>query len=241
MRPTLFTVLGRRVSSYPAMFVLGVSLGALAQNAAANAAGLPSSRVYAATMVLLPLALVGARLLYVAGHWRDFEARRRHLFDRASGGMVLYGGLLVMLPASLAVLAVADLPYWRFWDVTSFLILLAMMCTRVGCLLNGCCAGRITRSRLGFSSNDVTGLRARRFPMQLLEAAVGALLLVAAVVLAPLLDRPGELFLLLLAGYAAFRAVVQPLRAEQKRGDPTLLLSLMLVALSLVGVVLMRT
>jgi phosphatidylglycerol:prolipoprotein diacylglycerol transferase len=241
MRPTLITLRGLRVPSYPAMFYLGVLLGVLAQNAAANAAGLSSARVYAATLVLLPVAIAGARLMYVAGHWRDYKDDPRQILNRASGGMALYGGLLVMLPASVAVLAALDLPYWRFWDVTSFLLLSAMISTRIGCLLNGCCAGRATSGHLGLSLRDVSGERVRRVPTQLLEAGVGVALFATALVVWPALHRPGVLFLLLVAGYGACRAVLQPLRAERGRVDAMLLLSLALVVLSLAVLVLMGT
>jgi phosphatidylglycerol---prolipoprotein diacylglyceryl transferase len=241
MRPTLMTVRGMRVPSYPAMFYLGVVLGMVAQNAAANAAGLSSAHVYAATLLLLPPALVGARLMYVAVHWRDYKDDPRQILNRASGGMALYGGLLVMLPASLPVLAALDLPFWRFWDVTIFLLLSAMVCTRIGCLLNGCCAGRASSGHLALSLRDGTGQRVRRVPTQLLEAAVGAALLATAAAASPALQRPGELFLLVVAGYGAGRAVLQPLRAERARVDAMLLISLALVVFSLAGLMLMGT
>ncbi len=241
MRPTLVAVRGMQVPSYQAMFYLGVVLGVVAQNAAAHAAGISPVRVYAATFVLLPAALAGARLMYVAGHWHAYKGDLRLIVNRSSGGMALYGGLLVMLPASVGVLAALDLPYWRYWDVTSFLLLSAMVCTRIGCLLNGCCAGRITDGRLALSLRDVTGQRARRVPTQLLEAGAAAMLLAAAPLVWPAVHRPGELFLLVVAGYGASRAVLQPLRAERARIDAMLLLSLVLVAFSLAGLMLIGT
>jgi prolipoprotein diacylglyceryltransferase len=241
MRPTLITVRGIRVPSYPAMLYLGVLFGMVAQNAAAHSTGLPTAQVYIATLLLLPVALVGARLLHVAGHWRDYRHDRQRIFDRSSGGMAMYGGLLVMLPASVVVLALLDVSYWRFWDVTIFLILLAMVCTRVGCLLNGCCAGRTTSGRLGVWLRDVTGERARRVPTQLLEAALAAALLAGAIALWPRLQQPGELFLLVAAAYGAGRVMLQPFRAERGRVDGLLLLSMALVVLALAGLVLIQT
>ncbi|HKP17851.1 MAG TPA: prolipoprotein diacylglyceryl transferase family protein [Gaiellaceae bacterium] len=215
MRPTLVVLRGIRVPSYQAMFCLGVTLGVVAQNAAANAAGLSAPRVYAATFVLLPIGIAGTRVLYVLGHRHEFRGNPRQIVHRASGGMALYGGLLAIVPASVPVLAALDVPFWRYWDVTIFLLLAAMVCTRIGCLLNGCCAGRL-----------------RRAPTQLLEAAVGAVLFVAALVLWPVLDRPGALFLVTVAGYGAARTVLQPLRAEGARIDAMVLISLALVVSS---------
>jgi phosphatidylglycerol---prolipoprotein diacylglyceryl transferase len=241
MRPTLLTLRGIEVPSYPAMFYVGAILGIVAQNAAANAAGLPSGRVYVATMLLFPVALVGARLLYVAGHWSEYRNCPRRIVDRASGGMTMYGGLFLMLPASVLVLGALDVPYWPFWDVTIFLLLIAMISTRVGCLLNGCCAGRPTRGHVGLWLRDAHDRLERRVPTQLLEALLALALLCGATVVRMRFPHPGELFLSVLASYAAGRLVLQPLRAEHTRLDGPLLFSAALLVGSLAGVVLIGT
>jgi phosphatidylglycerol:prolipoprotein diacylglycerol transferase len=236
----LLTVRGIGVPSYPAMLCLGIAIGAVAQNVAANAAGVPPVRVWLATLLLLPLALIGARVLHVAGRWGDYRHDLPRIVDRASGGMAMYGGLLVMLPASLVVLALLDVPYWRFWDVTIFLILLAMVCTRIGCFLNGCCAGRATEARFGVELRDVHGISTRRVPTQLLEALLAALLLAVAIGAWSVAERPGELFLVVAAGYGLGRTLLQPLRDARTRVDGLLLLSVAIVVLAVAGLVLIR-
>lgn len=217
MAPTQTTAPAIRAPVYPALLCLGVTLGAVGQNAAANATGMASGRVYVATFLLLPLALLGARLLYVVTHRDSFRTGWWRVLDRSVGGMALYGGMAVMLPASVAVLAALDVPYWSFWDVTIFLILPAMVCTRVGCLLHGCCAGRVTASRFGLRSWDASGDPTRRLPTQLLEAGAAAILLAVAVAIGPATGRPGELFGLVALGYGAARLFLQPLRSEPGR------------------------
>jgi phosphatidylglycerol:prolipoprotein diacylglycerol transferase len=241
VRPTLLTVRGFAVPSYPAMLYLGAVLGIVLQNAAANAAALPSGRVYLATMLLLPIALLGSRLLYVAGHWADYRDHAARILDRGSGGMTMYGGLLLMLPASVLVLRVLAVPYWSFWDVGLFLILPAMIATRVGCLLNGCCAGRPTDRALGLRLRDVHGHLERRIPTQLLEAALATVLLCVAAVGRTRLLHPGDLFLVVLAGYAAGRLLLQPLRAERASHDGPLLISAGLLVGALAALVLIAT
>ena len=194
-----------------------------------------------ATLVLLPVALIGSRLLHVASHWSEYRLEPGRIMDRTSGGMAMYGGLLLMLPASVPVLAAIGVPFWRFWDVSIFLILLAMVLTRVGCLLNGCCTGRITEGPFGLHLRDAAGEWACRVPTQLLEGLLAVVLLAAAVAVWRGLERPGELFLLVLAGYGAGRCALQPLRAERGRLDGMLLLSLALVVLAVAGLVILRT
>src|SRR2546423_8340716 len=134
MRPVLFHWRGRAVPSYPAMLYLGVVSGLVAGNVAANATGLNGARVYVASLALLPLALVGARLASVVanlGAYRDGPGR---IWRRAEGGQAMYGGLITV-PASVPLLAVLHLPFWAFWDVGAFTLLTGMIFARVGCLL----------------------------------------------------------------------------------------------------------
>lgn len=153
----------------------------------------------------------------------------------------MYGGLFLMLPASVLVLGALDVPYWSFWDVTIFLLLIAMISTRVGCLLNGCCAGRPTRGHVGLWLRDAHGHVERRVPTQLLEALLALVLLCWATVAWMWPPHPGELFLSVLAGYAAGRLILQPLRAERTRFDGPSLFSAALLVASLVGLVLIGT
>src|SRR5439155_2495456 len=100
MRPVLFTWRGHAVPSYPAMLYVGLVLGLVAGNLAANATGLDGARVYAASVALLPLALVGARLVSVLANWGAYRGRTRRVWRRSEGGQAMYGGL-VAVPVSV--------------------------------------------------------------------------------------------------------------------------------------------
>ena len=123
------------------------------------------------------------------------------------GGAVAYGALL-SVPASLPVLAVLGVPFAAFWDAGAFGFLTAVMCLRVGCLLNGCCCGRPTMSRLGWVFRDSAGVTVRRVPVQLLEAALAAVILVGAASAAGSMPFQGALFVATLAACAVGRFVI---------------------------------
>ena len=211
MRPVLFTWRGRAVSSYAAMLYLGIVVGLAAGNLAARANGLPTGRVYAATVILLVPALLGARLAYAAGHWSDFRADPGLLFRRSIGGQAMLGGL-VAAPVSIPLLAAFGVSFWAFWDVATFTMLTGMVFARGGCLLTGCCAGRPTDGRLGQVLPDHRGVRRRRVPTQLLEGLTAVLLLGLAVALNARGLVPGSVFLAVLGAYGAVRLVLQGLR-----------------------------
>ena len=90
----------------------------------------------------------------------------------------MYGGL-VAVTLSVPLLAALDLGFWAFWDVGAIVMLIGMVFTRVGCLLNGCCSGQPTDGRFGLALRDRSGISRRRIPTQLLEAGLGAAVLAA--------------------------------------------------------------
>lgn len=206
-----------RVSSYLAMLYLGCVAGVVAGSQAAASGGLDPRRTALATILLLVPAFGGARMLYVLVHLSSFRSRPRRLWRRSDGGAALYGGLVAALACSPAVLVLAGLPFWGFWDATAVTMLVGLILTRVGCLLNGCCAGRETARPLGMWLSDDRGRRRRRWPAQMLEAGWAALLLAAVLAARPSLPPPGVVFSAVVAGYAVGRLVLERIREATPR------------------------
>lgn len=241
MRRVLFSWRGIRVWSHPACLYAGLVLGVLAQQAAARAAGLDAVPAYVAVLLLIPAALAGNRLLWVATHPAAYRAARGS-FWRRDGGGVMYGGLPVVLLVSIPLLAALGLPFWRFWDTMVFCILPAMIAGRVGCLLNGCCHGRSSDSALALRLPDTRGVWRSRHPSQLFEAGAAVLILIAAAMIGPARQAPGVLFLGVAASYAVARLALQPLResAVRFRGvDLSSAISLALLLASAVGLAML--
>jgi phosphatidylglycerol---prolipoprotein diacylglyceryl transferase len=212
VRRVLFRWRGTTIYSYPALLYLGLVLGIVVGNVAAHRTSLPPARVFAATLLLLPPALIGGRLAFVAGHWRFYRRHPRLILSRSEGGAAMYGGLPLSLAVSVPLLRAFDLPFGAFWDVATFTILVGMVCTRIGCLLNGCCAGRPTSSRVGMYLPDHLGKWTRRTPTQPMEFVWALLLLAGALIVWPRLPFDGALFLYLLGGYGLGRLALESCR-----------------------------
>jgi len=187
-----------RLPAYTAMLYIGCVAGVYAGVAVADAEGLDATRFALVTVVLLVPAFAGARLWFVLQHLERFRADPGQVWRRAQGGSSVYGGLVCGVVASIPVLALADIPFWSFWDAASVTMLVGLIFTRVGCQLNGCCAGR-------------------RLPTPLLEAAWAAIVLAGALAIRPHLAHPGELFAVVVAAYAAGRLVLEPTRESPAR------------------------
>ena len=217
MRPVLFQWRKLTIRSYPAMLYVGLLCGVVAGDMVANADGLNPLLVYIATLILTVPALAGARLLYVMANWQNYRSNPARIWDRHQGGYVMYGGFPVMLLVSIPVLRLSHLGFGGFWDVAIFTILVGMFFTRIGCLLNGCCAGNATDGWLGFYLPNSRGIWQKRFPTQLFEAGLAGALLICAVAFRQSVPFPGALFLLMSAGYAGGRLLMEFARERSRR------------------------
>lgn len=215
MRRVLFNWHGVEVPSYPAFLYLGLLCGVYAGYGAATSMPIDADRAFAGLLILIVPALVGSRLWFVLSHWEVFRHEPRRIWRRRDGGAALVGGILLAFALSPAVLAALGLPFGTFWDVATFTLAVGMIFTRVGCLLNGCCAGRPSDGRLALRLPDHEGRWERRHPVQLLELAVAVAVLAAAAAIATAPPFPGAVFTFAMAGYGCARLVLNPLRAPQ--------------------------
>jgi phosphatidylglycerol:prolipoprotein diacylglycerol transferase len=217
MHRVLFQKAGVTIYSYTAILYLGIVCGIYAQLYAAVRIGLNPTRTLAATLLLLAGALIGSKLMYFATHARSNRQNAGRFLRSAESGAAMYGGLLVAAAASLPVLAVLKLPFGSFWDSASFTMLIGMILTRVGCLLNGCCGGRPSMAWYAIALPDAHGVRKRRIPSQVLEAVWGSAVLAGAIAVFPRRPFPGAVFLYSLGVYAAGRIVLESTREVQDR------------------------
>lgn len=216
VRRILFTVRGVEVGSYVTFLFLGLTFGVAAGRAAGIARGLDPGRLHAALLIHIVPALIGSRLLYVTTHWRVYRAQPSLVWSTRDGGAALYGGLLLALVCTWPVLQVLGLPLGAFWDAATVTMLVGMIFAKVGCLLNGCCAGRETAGWLALTLPDTHGIWRRRVPAQLMEAALAAVLLAGALAWSA---RPfdGALFLAALAAYGLARLGLESARESTDR------------------------
>jgi phosphatidylglycerol---prolipoprotein diacylglyceryl transferase len=218
MRRILFSWRGRNVYSYPAILYLGLVAGVFAGACAAQLSGMSSDRFAVAVLILLVPALAGSRLYFVLTRWDVYRREPQRIWRRTEGGMVLYGGLIVAVLASVPLLPALGLPFGAFWDAAIFTMLVGTAIGRVGCLLNGCCAGRPSGAWFALSLPDHRGIRQRRIPTQLMEMTFAAVLFGAALMLRGRAPFPGAIFCSVIAAYGAGRVFLQNLRDRETGG-----------------------
>lgn len=89
--------------------------------------------------------IVGGRTLYVITFWHEQFANQPfyEVFMVQKGGLVFYGGLIGSSLAYILFARLKKLPLWKGADVLAPSIALGYFFGRIGCLMNGCCYGRV--------------------------------------------------------------------------------------------------
>lgn len=223
------------------MLYVGSVAGITAGTIAAHVSGMSARRFAAAAIVLLVPALSGARLWYAIQNAADFRARGRRVFAPLDGGAAQDGGLVLCIVASVPILGLLGLPFRSFWDNATLALLVGAIVARVGCLMNGCCAGRPTEGPMGMLLPNHRGDWRRRYPTPILEAALSLALLAGALFARGLQPPSGTVFAAVLIAHAIGRALIARTRETDDR--PRLLRISVGVAavLVLVGVAMLWT
>jgi phosphatidylglycerol:prolipoprotein diacylglycerol transferase len=209
-----FAIFGveRTIYSYGVFVLAGVALGLGVAVARAGGERLGRFDVLAAGLFAVVGGLVGAVALYVAVHLPLFLA------DPAlvrQPGFVFYGGLLGGAGAAALYCRIYDLPLARVADAAAPGLALGHAVGRVGCLLGGCCYGRLVAPSFPCAV-ELAG--AWRHPVQLYEAA--GLVVIAAVTASLPRKHKGAIFVVYLGAYALLRLAMERFRGDDfERGS----------------------
>jgi len=192
--------------------------------------GLAPGRVLPLFLMTTMAGLAGARLLDAAMNPSWYLTDPARLVSTDLHGFALYGGLAAAMAVTVAWSRHSGFSLPRLADATVPAVAAGIALLRVGCFLNGCCAGVATNLPWGvvFPSNAVGFERdlldgqiplfgavtspTAVHPTQLYELAAAVLLALVARKVARSGAAPGVPALVFAAGFLVFRAANQALR-----------------------------
>lgn len=214
------------ISSYALMFSLGACLGFWLTYKEIERKRMDGAAVLTLTVLAFVGGLIGARGLSWVMNRRIYgELPLSSMFAIwDSGGMSMYGGLMLAGGVGLWYMRRKGLPAWDVADTLVYAWVPFILFVRIGCFLNGCCYGRATTSPFGIvaggSPNNVNfGIPSH--PTQLYAAAAAFMMFVLLRWLRPRRRFEGQLAVAFLGLYATFRFF-----HELLRGDPRLALGI---------------
>lgn len=205
IRPVLFTLLGREVSSYSFFVGLGLIAAIVLYRVNTRGKTVGNNALYIALAAAaggilgakIPIWVANFGRIFIDGHWELFWSGRTIVGGIIGGALSVY-----LVKRKLGITQ-------RLGNFLVPSLLLGIFFGRIGCFLAGCCYGTVTPGGWGVDFGD--GLL--RYPTQLFEAAVVLALFVYAQTMLEKYE-PGELFRRFMIVYFGWRFLVEFIRVS---------------------------
>lgn len=204
---------------YGILMMLGVLLAVLLARKREKALGLKEDTTLDLALLCVPLAIVGARLYYVAFSWDIYKDDLLKIFSLREGGMAIYGGVLAGALGGWIFSRVRKVRFWTLADLAAPSVALGQAIGRWGNFLNQEAYGyRVDNPALQWFPMSVYIERVGEWHLAtFFYESVWCFLIVLVLLLAERrgkLHEPGDMFLWYLLLYGAERAVVEGLRTD---------------------------
>ena len=186
----------------------------------------------------LILGLLGARLAFAAQNLPFYLEHPLSLLNFRQGGISIQGGLLLGFATTAWIFRRRGIPVHNGLDIAAPPILLGMALGRLGCVLHGCCFGKVCQVPWGIVYPPVARLGdLPRHPVQLYEMGLDLLLLSVVLAVYSRARFAGQTFWAMFGGYGVIRFTTEFFREGGTAGPmtPAQWLSLGFVLLGLAG------
>ncbi|MFA5356606.1 MAG: prolipoprotein diacylglyceryl transferase [Candidatus Omnitrophota bacterium] len=173
--------------------------------------GFDPESIFNLSFIAFICGVAGARILYVAENAPYYLKNPLEIFMLQRGGLSWYGGLIIGALCGVIFLKKKKLSIYGILDLIVPFVALGQAIGRVGCLLNGCCYGKVSRFGIYFNIYDSVLI-----PTQIYSSLA---LLLIFIILRRLQERPhsrGAVFFTYLVLYSAQRFFIEFLRADNQ-------------------------
>ncbi|OPX84767.1 MAG: Prolipoprotein diacylglyceryl transferase [Pelotomaculum sp. PtaB.Bin104] len=193
-------------------------------------------------ILIIPAAIIGARLYYVFFNWTDYSNNPLEIFAIRHGGLAIHGGLLGGFIAGFYYVRKHKLDFWKMADLLAPCLILGQAIGRWGNFINQeAFGGPVPRQ---FISKFPDFIQKQMFiggqyhhPTFLYESLWNLLVFIILIVSLKREKFQGQVFLYYLAFYSAGRFFIEGLRTDSLMLGPVRvaqLVSLILVAVAFV-------
>jgi phosphatidylglycerol:prolipoprotein diacylglycerol transferase len=167
-----------QVHSFSVMLILAFLGGLWLARRRAPKFGFEPGKVSDVSMVVLFAGVLGARVLFILQELPYYLQHKDQLFSLQFQGLTSFGALLFGVGVYAWFAWKQKRPFRDVLDMVAPSALLGHAIGRIGCLLNGCCYGVVTTSKIGVHIDDsnILHVPAQLFDSLMAFAAVGILL-----------------------------------------------------------------
>ncbi|MFC1631591.1 prolipoprotein diacylglyceryl transferase [Candidatus Omnitrophota bacterium] len=212
MHPILLEFGPIKIYGYGLAIALGFMVSAYLVRQKAKQQGLDPEVILNLIFGCVIFGIIGARLLYVWQNLGFYLDDPWQILMLQKGGLSFFGGLVLAIAFALLYISKRRLRVAAVFDLLAPYLALAQAIGRIGCLLNGCCYGKVTSLAFAICFPDQGLLR---HPVQIYSCLS---LLAIFACLRILQDRvqlkPGSLFFIYCWLYSGLRFLLEFLRAD---------------------------
>lgn len=195
--------------SYGLMLVVAFISGSLLAGFQAKKENINPDVIFNLAFIAFISGIIGARAFYTLENFNYYLKNPIEIIMLQHGGLSWFGGLILGSLSGIVYLKAKRLPIYKILDLIVPFVALAQAIGRVGCLLNGCCFGKVSKFGIYFPVH-----KAILIPTQIYSTLS---LLLIFVLLRFAQDRPhkeGEIFFFYLLLYSVKRFFIEFFRAD---------------------------
>lgn len=201
------------IYTYAVFVVLGFTAGLLAAAWLAKKEKISADTIIELALFILIGGILGARLVYVLVELPEYLSDPLDILNLRKGGLSWHGALLGGLLGAYLFAKSRKLSLKKICDILSAPAVIGLAVGRIGCLLNGCCYGRISAVKWAVDLS-AAGIIGKRHPAQIYEMIFDLIVFLLILFWLPRKKFDGEVFLGMLSLYSAARFVVEFFREE---------------------------
>ena len=199
------------IYSYGLMLVSAFMVGLALVSIQAKRKNIIPDKIFNFAFIVFVSGIIGARIFYIIENLGHYLKSPLEIIMLQHGGLSLFGGLILGAGAGILYLKSNKVSVYKVLDLVSPFVALAQAIGRVGCLLNGCCFGKVSEFGVYFPV-----LQSIRIPTQIYSSLI---LILIFIILRLLQERPyrdGQIFFTYLFLYATKRFFMEFWRADHE-------------------------
>ena len=209
MDPIAFTIFGLNVAWYGIIITIGLLIGILLATNRSKAEGLYKDVIIDMSLVVVPSAVIGARLYYVLFNLDKYLDNPSHILHVHHGGLAIHGALIVGGVAAYLFCRHKKISFWKLADICAPSIILGQAIGRWGNFINQEAYGVPTTLPWAIEVNG-----SMVHPTFLYESLWNIVVFAILIYFSKKKQYPGQVFLMYLTLYSVGRFFVEGLRID---------------------------
>ncbi|SKC78891.1 prolipoprotein diacylglyceryl transferase [Maledivibacter halophilus] len=209
MDPIAFEVFGIAVRWYGILISLGMIIGTILAIRESKRLGWDENLIIDFIIVMIPAAIVGARLYYVIFNWSYYSGDIFKIINIREGGLAIHGGVIGGVIAGIIYTKAKKIDFFSLADIIAPSLILGQAIGRWGNFVNQEAHGGPTNLPWGIMVNGV-----KVHPTFLYESLWNVLVFIFLIKFRKKKKNNGEVFYLYLILYSIGRFFVEGLRTD---------------------------